>query len=294
MEEIRIAKLYDNSTEQVKIEFLDTISVKEFELIKSSIQEIEELHSVRRLLKFVVINDAELIDFLNSSLHDLTNKSIIWTGVKREDCDNVFLNINRLFLNYLSAIRTFLDHSETFLNRKFGENSNQFLEFKKILSFFYDNSFSYRFFYRLRNYAQHVGLPIDNLQFSTEYDREKNTIHGNLKVRFDRDKLLSSYQKWSTVKNDLEMLDSKFDVSPLIFEMTQNITDIERNIELIHKNELTKAANYILSLTQHLRNDNGKIFVASNFIENEKEELANYSTTEIPFDTIDFIIQELN
>ena len=292
--EIRIAKLYDKTPQGIKVDFLDTISVEEFELIKSSIKEIEELHNVRRLFNFVNINDKELIDYLNFSLEDLTNKSIVWTGINREDLDNVFLNVNRLFLNYLSALRTFLDHTETFLNRKFGDDSSQFLEFKKILSFFYDNSFAYRFFYRLRNYAQHVGLPIDNLDFMTEYDSENNSVNGTLKVTFDRDRLLLSYNKWSIVKNDLELLEAKFDVAPLVSEMTYNMKDIEKNIELLHKNELLNAANYILSLTEHLRNDDGKIFIANNFIVTDNDKIGNYSTTEIPFDTIDFIKSELN
>ena len=292
--EIRIAKLYDKTPQGIKVDFLDTISVEEFELIKSSIKEIEELHNVRRLFNFVNINDKELIDYLNFSLEDLTNKSIVWTGINREDLDNVFLNVNRLFLNYLSALRTFLDHTETFLNRKFGDDSSQFLEFKKILSFFYDNSFAYRFFYRLRNYAQHFGLPIDNLDFMTEYDSENNSVNGTLKVTFDRDRLLLSYNKWSIVKNDLELLEAKFDVAPLVSEMTYNMKDIEKNIELLHKNELLNAANYILSLTEHLRNDDGKIFIANNFIVTDNDKIGNYSTTEIPFDTIDFIKSELN
>lgn len=294
MEEIRIAKVYDKDGEASKVEFFDSISYDEFQLVKSSILEIEELYNIRRLFNFVNINDKEFIEFLQLTLKDLTTKSFKWNGVSQEDCDNVYLNVNRLFLNYLSAIRTFLDHSETYLNRKFGESSKTFLDFKKILSFFYDNSFSYRFFYRLRNYAQHVGLPIDGLEFKTKYYKKNDSVNGTLNVKFDRDKLISKYSKWSTVKSELELMDDKFDVAPLVFEMTQNIRDIKKCIEMLQKNELNDAADYILSLTNHLRNDNGKIFIVDEFVLTENGKLTNYSTTEIPFETIDYIKSELN
>jgi len=291
--EIRLAKLYDNFPEgEIKVELLDTVSVQQFELFERAISTLEELHSVRRLRDFVELNDEELIEMLNSALQELLKKSVSWVGVKRKDTEHVFLNLNRLLLNYLSSIRTFIDHSNAFVVKKFGENSEQHLELKSIFSFFYDNSFAYRFFYKLRNYSQHIGIPVDSLSFTTNYDREENKIHGNLSVKFDRNKLLKNYNSWGTVKYDLKELDEEFDVTPLIFEMTHNIKEIERNIEIIQKEELLRAAKFVVELTAHLQDNKGEVFVAYDFKENDKKELTHYSSVDIPFDIIDFILND--
>jgi len=288
--EIRLGKIYDNLPDkEIEIKFLDSLTLKQFQEFENAILKIEELHNIRRLLDFVIINDNKIITLLNSALHELLSKSVSWNGVKRVDADKIFFESNRLLLNYLSSVNIFLCHCETYLNRKFGDNSEIFSEFKIMLSAFYDNSFAYRFLYQLRNYSQHCGLPLDNIQFTSESDRDNNRIKGTLKITFNRDILLANYKKWKTVKSDLEKMDNEFDVTPLLFEMTHNIKEIERNIELFHKDELIKAANYITDLTKHLQVDKGEIFVAYDFKTKENGELEKYQSIHIPFDTIDFI-----
>jgi len=288
--EIRLAKIYDNFPDkETKIEFLDFLTTTQFQEFKNAISEIEELNNIRRLHDFVIINDNEINTLLNSTLQELVSKSVSFNGVKRADCDKTFLNSNRLLLNYLSSIIIFIKHCETHLNRKFGDNSEIFLEFKKMLASFYDNSFAYRFLYHLRNYSQHCGLPLDSIQFTSEFDRENNRIKGTLKITFNRDKLLANYKKWKTVKEDLEKMDTEFDVTPLLFEMTHNIKEIERNIELLHKDGLVKAAKYITDLTKHLQDNKGEIFVAYDFKTKENGKLDKYHTIHIPIDIIDFI-----
>ncbi len=290
--EFRLGKIYDNYPEQeIKVEFYDILSQDDFLRFESTIAKIEEFNSIRRLLDFVIINDREIINFLHTISQDFIQTSVSWNGVKRSDAEGLFSNVNRLFLNYLSSIRTFLDHIETHINRTFGENSKEFTEFKKMLSIFYDNSFAYRFFYELRNYSQHCGLPIDNVSFKMEYERNKNRIKGILQVKFNRDRLLSSYKKWKKVKNDLKSLDDEFDVTPLIWEMSHNIKEIERNVEIIHRDSLLDSVNFITKKTEHLRDGAGEIFIAYDFNDKANGELANYSSRDIPFDTIDFIKQ---
>lgn len=272
---------------------MDILTEQQFNEFEIANTEIEDIHNIRRLLGFVKANDRDVIEYLQETANDFVSKSSSWNGVKRNDSERAFLNINRLFLNYLSSIRTFLDHSETYLNRKLGIASPEFLEFKKLLSFFYDNSFAYRFFYKLRNYSQHVGLPIDSFSFTAQYEREQNRIKGTLNLAFDRDKLLSSYDSWGIVKNDLQEKTPAFDVTPLVFEMTHNLTEIERNIELLLKDELLKAANFITKLTNHLQDGKSEIFVAYDFKSKDNGELANYKSINIPFDTVNFIRTEL-
>lgn len=290
--EFRLGKIYENyHGKEIKVEFYDTLSKEDFLRFEGSISKIEVLNSIRRLLDFVIINDREIIDFLQNISQDFLRKSALWNGVKKSDSEELFSNVNRLFLNYLSSIRTFLDHIETHINREFGVDSKEFTEFKKMLSVFYDNSFAYRFFYELRNYSQHCGLPIDNVKFTAEYESEISRIKGVLQVKFCRDRLLLNYKKWKRVKNDLTLLDEEFDVTPLICEMTNNIREIERNIEILHKDSLLDSIDFITKKTKHLRNGIGEVFIAYDFKDKDNGELATYSTRDIPFNTIDFIKQ---
>jgi hypothetical protein len=63
----------------------------------------------------------------------------------------------------------------------------------------YDASFGYAFFWGLRNYAQHFGLPVGSVNFRLEAEDPKpglNTINYEFKISFDRDGLLNHYGEW--------------------------------------------------------------------------------------------------
>jgi hypothetical protein len=62
--------------------------------------------------------------------------------------DRLSFETNTRILNFLSSVRTFLDHTETSLKRRYGENSEKFSKFKQACSDAYDNNFSYKFIYR--------------------------------------------------------------------------------------------------------------------------------------------------
>jgi|GEM_PF-3176491 len=74
---------------------------------------------------------------------------------------------NCYLLNVLTSFRTYLDHSETMLKRALGAHSAEYLQFKAATSHEYDARFAYRFFYRLRNYSQHCGMPISHIQLES-------------------------------------------------------------------------------------------------------------------------------
>lgn len=292
--EYRLGKIYNHPGKEIRIDIEDVISSEKFEQINRAIQKVTELNNNIRLLDFVQINENELIQLFEKSLQKFLIKSVSWNGLKREDQAELFLNTNRLFLNYLSSVRTFIDHIDVFLHRNFGKKSHQYLQFKKMLTVFYDNSFTYRFFYKLRNYAQHVGLPIDTVQFTSRHNRENDNINGKLKIEFHRDRLLSNYDGWGPVKTDLLMKSEKFSVPPLIAEMSQNIKEIWRNVELLLKEELMESSNFIIQQTQHLRDNDTEIFLAHNFKETKDGTLLGFDSIAIPFETIDHIQANFN
>lgn len=287
--EFRLAKLCDNFPEQeVRINLEDFLTLEQFTEFQKSLATIEELNNRRRLVEFVEYNETDLRNHFETTLKDFLRKSASWNGIKKVDNAAAFLHANRLLLNYLSSIRTFLDHSEAFLKRKYADNSIYVAGYQKMTSVFFDNSFAYRFFYKLRNFAQHVGLPIDQVEFSSKYSPNRQ-INGSLKITFNRDELLSSYKEWGKVKTDLQSMNEEFEVMPLVSEMSHNIREIERNIELMLKEDLIIACNFIQDLTKHLQGD-GEILVAQDFGENDYGDLLGYRYIQIPFETIEELI----
>lgn len=293
--EIRLAKISNKKEKEIsKIDFLDFLTVEQFEKLEESISKIEEFHTTKRLFEFVLLNNEDFFNYLNDTLHQLTEKSFVWNGVSRDDSDKVFQNCNRLFLNYLSSVRTFLDHSETFINRKYGNDGKEFLEFKKITAFYFDNSFAYRFFYKLRNYSQHIGLPLGNLNFNTKYNKQENSVNGILKVTFNSEKLLSNYKSWGKVKADLEIMNTEFEVSPLVYEMTQNISQIKEKIEIINKEELINAIKHITEISNYIEDDESEIFIAYDIQMNNDGNYSGFTSINLPFKTMNFISQKQN
>lgn len=288
--EIRLARIYDNHPEEeIRVEFLGSLTIEQFDRLNFYLSEIEELNSLRRLLDFVVMNEDEMRNYLYNASDELIRKSFSWNGVKLKHGAGVFLNVNRLLLNYLSSVRTFLDHSETLLKRKFGSESDQFSDYKRVTADIYDNSFPYRFLYKLRNYAQHVGLPIQNIAFSSEYQREDNLIKGTLNVSFNKEKLLSEFQKWGTVESDLKAIKGELGVMPIMLEMTHGIRLIEKNIERICGSNLLIAANFITELVSGTLDNEGEVFIAYDIETNEEGKLTEYASILLPFETIEII-----
>ena len=76
-------------------------------------------------------------------------------------------NINRRLRSFLSEFRIFLDYTETQLKRRYGAESEQARAFKEACSRQFDDSFDYRFVYKLRNYALHVNLPLNAMSLAS-------------------------------------------------------------------------------------------------------------------------------
>jgi hypothetical protein len=296
MAEYRLVKISAaTNTETPKLHLLDELSAEQFSKFVESGKCIEELTQTRRLLKFVEQNEEDINNFLEATVRSLTEKSKLKNSVGKKELDPLYLNVNRLLLNYLSSMRTFLDHSRAYLSRKYGKVSTELTEFEQMLSAFFDNSFTYRFFDKLRNYAQHVGIPVHFYSFHTHYDDKKQTVSGTLEIQFNRKKLLESYDGWGKhVLEHLRNMGENFDVMPMVFEMTQMITEIERNLELIEKDHVVEAVKYIRSLIRNLPEEGWDVGISENIEVEENGKLKNISLLIVPVEMIQFIEDRWN
>jgi hypothetical protein len=218
----------------------------------SDLEYEEYKKAVEQLLRFSDDNQSFVIVWLNYTDYEKLlkryfeewkkNASMSWGRLER-----MALEINRHVLNYLSSVRTFLDHSETNLKRRYGRNSERAKHFKSACSEAWNGNFSYRFLSALRNYAQHCGMPLGQLSLhSEEVSPDSKEVRHSLAVRFNRDELLGKYDKWgSRLKREIQKLPASFEINPHLAEMMKCLEKIHLTLLMDELPSLTKSADCV-------------------------------------------------
>jgi hypothetical protein len=131
-------------------------------------------------------------------------------------------------MNWLTAVRLFLDHQETEYKRRHGRSSIQLGRLKFACRSAFDRSVGYRFTYKLRNYAQHCGLPLHSIHVRLSAAGETGVRR--IEFQLDRDDLLSEYLEWGSVKKDLKEMPPRFPLLPLVIEAMEELRQIARDV----------------------------------------------------------------
>jgi len=142
-------------------------------------------------------------------------------------------DLNRYIMNYLFSIRTFLDHWETRIKRKYNNNQEYIDLLKSATSHEYNNHMTYRIVYRLRNYVQHCEMPIAKVTRKLNENDEKE-----LNVYLSRDRILSNFNEWKTEEIAyLKSLDEEFEILPYLKEMNTCLYNIHNKLLNFNVNE---------------------------------------------------------
>lgn len=211
-----------------KITALRELKKSEYGAYKKAASRLMTFSSDQHLFTIAGLNFDDYKSLLTRYFEEYSaNPAMSWTRMEQ-----MVLNVNRHILNFLSSVRTFLDHSETNLKRRYGPDSER-LKFQDACSNAFDSSFSYRFLYRLRNYVQHCGMPLGALSLhSKESPPFSKKVYHSLAIEFTRDELLSKYDNWgSRIAEELRKLPERFEITPHITEMMKNLESI--NLTLI-------------------------------------------------------------
>lgn len=279
-----LGTIHKSDTEN-KVDFGEIISQEQRDNIIQAIAEIGNIDSNRRLFELAFQNKNEFIEALNKDSVEMVKSSLTIQG-DRSIYDKYYMNFNRLFLNYISSIQTFIDHNETFIYRKFGNKSKEGIAFREYTSKCFDTHFPYRFFYKLRNYAVHCVLPLEEFNLSGE--RVGENVRGSLKVEFKPTTLLNNFDGWGRIlDNELKNMTENFSLIPLIDEMTKILLDFFMFINSLIENTVKEAAMYIRKMTDHLRADNVDVCIFSNITKAVNGNKLNFQVKNIPFDIID-------
>lgn len=164
-------------------------------------------------------------------------------------------------VNFLTAMRMFLDQSETELKRlDKADDGNRFSAWKEVCSSEYDYYFAYRFLYRFRNYVQHVGLPLSIWNISVSLRQSDELVSLGLAgdspldhMSADEDlvvqivlgespsDLIENYDGWpAALKAELESLTTEIDLSEQIHIVMDCLKRVVRAFQEQFKEELAK------------------------------------------------------
>lgn len=161
-------------------------------------------------------------------------------------------DVNRHFLNFLSAVRQFLDHTETRLKRDYDDKPEMYETFRKRTVKAFEDVFAYRMLYKLRNYSQHCGAPIGVVEYESKVVGNAGTVH-TLHLLLDAQYLLrTGGDVWGPVKADLKKIKSKFPVDPLPRKMLKELEAIWNVVRQAEKAHLKASAEVVLATIKEI------------------------------------------
>ena len=198
------------------------LSEAEVQEIRDCNKDIFDFNRHFKLAEYVLHNFTSLKACVENSLQDFAEST---DPIGRYDLDTFGHEVNINILNLMMSARTFLDHMETYIKREYGKESNEIKLFKKLTANEFDNRFSYKFMYKLRNYVQHCGMP--PLSYSKSKVMEGKSPHTSITLEFDRDELIKGFDGWGAiVRPELEAQESKFNALSIVEEFVTSILRI--------------------------------------------------------------------
>lgn len=226
---------------------LRQIGYKEYEEYNRSVKRIYEINEALLLLEAVRANYQSYIELMKHYLSLYMSSQ----NIDVVTMDQMIGNINLHLINYLSTVKTFLEHSEFKLKSLYGANSDRYKNFENTKSNLFDSCFSYRFLYHLRNYVQHCGMPIagfDGVKYGHN-DKINKRIEVFLIAYCDRDELLKKYDSWHRILlKEIPKLQPKIDITPHVSNVMICIKKISRIVIKDDLDELMKNAKFLQKL----------------------------------------------
>lgn len=183
----------------------------------------------------------------------------------------------RSFMNVLTNFSSFLSLLETSLKRDFSDAPELADQWKLVKSEAYDSFASYRVFYGLRNYSQHVGMiPLRWANNST------NPNTNEIKMYVDKTEILENGSGLTRkVKDDLESMPRFIDFSSLLDEFTGCLQTVIRGYLSVVDQRVRRSA---LSIVSYRRE-----FSKSGYLH-----VTTTAETAVGFDTLGDVVLHIN
>ncbi len=171
--------------------------------------------------------------------------------------ENIMLNLNRRVVNYLTAVKTFLDHSRTDLTHEYGKDSQQVKDFDDLTSDKFDSFFAYRFIIKLRNYVQHCGFPLGSVDIGAKQNKnDPSKVIYHMDILINRDEILENFN-WKKLKPEIENLPKNFSIEACLEKMNKCIAEITFHLFQNDIDQATESSNYLSNLINETQKYDG-------------------------------------
>ena len=228
---------------------LAEITLKEYsDLLSDSVKVYEFIYYERRIKEIKMNVDA----FFDAKRHYTTlYERSFREAINYDYKEEAYVEFNRCLINFIASFKSVVEHCEIRVKSIFGSTSDEVLEFKSYLSNLFDNKFSYRFFIKLRDYAIHVGYPIENVLFSKyTFNPAGTDCWYEVQTFGSKNKLSSSNTFNSRIRGEIVNQEEPFDISLYIFEVYDLIINVFRKFLSVASREFIEPANRFITLSE--------------------------------------------
>lgn len=246
------------------------------EIKHEEIQKIDKAHQVLHDYLFLVRKKKELKKNYDECVNTLENYKTMVKELKEPAFDQqkfeieVYTEVNRVFTNFLSSFKSFIELNEMRIKREYkgscsnpkegkckecldcksDESCKEFKAFKKTTKYCYDKHFSYAFFYKLRNFANHHFFPIERIHLSLAHLPNEES---EIEFYFDKKILLHEKYEGADIikvanhhKLTWDFYDNSFRVLPILLKIQDPIKILSSKIFEIEEDRFTNAANVLM------------------------------------------------
>lgn len=179
---------------------------------------------------------------LRRAAKEFYREAALWSGDSETNPPSQH-DLQHAMTDWLTNLRAFDDQTMHALSKRYGKESAECAVFKAACSAEYDRVFAYRFAYRLRNYAQHVGRPIQHSSTRSSDDPADTRVIGE--IHFDSDYLLWEYDAWAVVRDELAAIGGRFPVVPVVESVMKSSDRILAASLLSQEQQLLEAAQVL-------------------------------------------------
>lgn len=228
-----------------KIEFLHELTKEQIDLYDKSAKELIELN--KSSWPFLIVKQNYFL-FMEETLADFKDVNFV-EEVPWEFMQEKTIQSNRRLFNFLGSFVSYVDHTKTYLSRKFGKKSEELIEFTKATNFHFDNTFGYRFLCKLRDYTIHCGMPMGNISATATRNEKRQVYENSVTLNFGRDELLQKFptKKWGAIVGpELEKKEDFFSVSNLVYDTMVCIQKLNEILEKFNQKLVFQATENII------------------------------------------------
>lgn len=243
---MRMEKIVNlGKSENGKFEFLQELTKQQLETYNISSKSLIEIN--KSTWPFLIVKQNYFL-FMEETHADFKNMNFM-EEIPWEFLQDKTIQCNRRLFNFLGSFGAYIDHTKTYLSRKYGKKSNELDEFIKATSINFDKTFGYRFFCKLRDYTIHCGMPMGNITLTAEKDEEKQVYKNTVILKFGKNELLKNFdlKKWGNIVGpELQKKEDFFSVSNLVYDTMKCIQELNKILEKFNNDEIVESSKSII------------------------------------------------